>query len=871
MATPPRPNFNLDNIVAPDVGGSLIDFANMQSKQFQLGLSNVMAEAQARRANEQAEREKINFDRLESERHASDLFNQELLKGKQIHGGILNTDELISESNKYAFTPEEIVKYETYKGDEAAARKAGDIALADKMAWQTRVSDFANSGSDKLKESRVQLLERVLGNVSSKGLPIPAELVAGMEQARLSEETVNKEARKDIDEKISKLTESLNKDQKWAIGSLGASQYTDEDGVTHNTGGSTGSSSSEVRANNTNVGQGNKLLMTAIDGLKLSDKDAKLDATAKALELTSILKEQGIPFDDAAAMVANGLYSKEQNPVLSWIGLGKKGAAINQEAIDLFAANALKQYQQTSSGTGGTGGKSGISDKASAAIDYFQNQRDSVSTQLAKLYKEKALLEGTAEERQTASLNRLLQSKGILETPEELLSKELASKAQFNAKDLKDSEKLYNTGQGYSDPKTLANKIAKIETGGIKGDTYSAVHPSGALGRYGFVPSTAVEEMQKAGYKGTKEELLSQFISTPSIQDKLMNNYMNFNVSILEKRGVPITDWTIWTAHNLGAGNAIKLSKGIVDDEVISAISKNLPAGVKPSVENYQKQWYSKINVGDETKKYIKEVESNTSNSSIIKDLFSKVDGVKELVGKSNVISEYKNKRDEQEKELSSSVYARTFGPKAEAGKYARIWEESDSKKGSTLNKNISSLAAALRKDGIKTYEDVAALYQIMPKGLDRDAVGEVLNYKGTQNSQEWRDAKAPGVGIFDTLAEGLSNLRTKYVTDDSSTLLKLITGKDLTTQKEKIEQNRIRAIKALDPYASKTGPITQEEFYSILEDKNMKEAKRTYIMNQMAKDPAWIYSNLPNDPKIPEEVKDRFRAIQAYIRQNRQ
>lgn len=427
MATPPRPNFNLDNIVAPDVGGSLIDFANMQSKQFQLGLSNVMAEAQARRANEQAEREKINFDRLESERHASDLFNQELLKGKQIHGGILNTDELISETNKYAFTPEEMVKYDTYKGDEAAARKAGDIALADKMAWQTRVSDYANSGSDKLKESRVQMLERILGNVSSKGLPIPAELVAGTEQARLSEETVNKEARKDIDEKISKLTESLNKDQKWAIGSLGASQYTDEDGVAHNIGGSTGSSSSEVRANNTNVGQGNKLLMTAIDGLKLSDRDAKLDATAKALELTSILKEQGIPFDDAAAMVANGLYSKEQNPVLSWIGLGKKGAAINQEAIDLFAANALKQYQQTSSGTAG---KSGISDKASAAIDYFQNQRDSVSTQLAKLYKEKALLEGTAEERQTASLNRLLQSKGILETP---LSEQLVSKTKTDS------------------------------------------------------------------------------------------------------------------------------------------------------------------------------------------------------------------------------------------------------------------------------------------------------------------------------------------------------------------------------------------------------------------------------------------------------
>lgn len=368
-------------------------------------------------------------DRVAKERQASDLFNQELLKGKQIHGGILNTDDVISESNKYSFTPEELVKYDTYKGDEAAARKAGDTALADKMAWQTDMSAFASSGSDKLNESRVQMLERVLGNVSSKGLPVPSELVAGMEQARLSEETVNKEARKDVDEKISKLTESLNKDQKWAIGSLGASQYTDEDGVTHNIGGSGGSNASSIKAANTNVGQGDKIKMKAIEDLKL-DKDTKLDAIAKFNEVTNILVARGMPYDDASAVVADGMYSKEQNPVLSWIGLGKKGPALNQDAVDLYATNALKQYQQTSSGTAG---KSELSDKASAAIDYFQKQRDSVSTQLAKLNKEKALLEGTAEDRQTAALNRALQSKGLLEAPETPLSEQLVSKTKVNS------------------------------------------------------------------------------------------------------------------------------------------------------------------------------------------------------------------------------------------------------------------------------------------------------------------------------------------------------------------------------------------------------------------------------------------------------
>lgn len=372
-------------------------------------------------------------ERVAKERQASDLFNQELLKGKQIHGGILNTDDVISESSKYSFTPEELVKYDTYKGDEAAARKAGDIALADKMAWQSKISDFANSGSDKLNESRVQMLERALGNVSSKGLPVPAELVAGMEQARLSEETVNKEARKDVDEKISKLTESLNKDQKWAIGSLGASQYTDEDGVTHNIGGSGGSNASSIKAANTNVGQGDKIKMKAIDDLKL-DKDTKLDAIAKFNEVTNILVARGMPYDDASAIVADGMYGKEQNPVLSWIGLGKKGPALNQDAVDLYADNAIKQYKQANAGGAvGSSRTTGPSDKAIAAVDYFNKQADNTQRSLAELYKKKELLEGSPEDRQTAALNRLLQSKGILEAPETPLSEQLVSKTKANS------------------------------------------------------------------------------------------------------------------------------------------------------------------------------------------------------------------------------------------------------------------------------------------------------------------------------------------------------------------------------------------------------------------------------------------------------
>ena len=99
MATPPRPNFNLDNIIAPDVGGSLIDFANMQSKQFQLGLSNVMAEEQAKRARELAEREKLKFDKEVNTDKALVDFQNQIASASA--GGVASMEQGAQLSNEY--------------------------------------------------------------------------------------------------------------------------------------------------------------------------------------------------------------------------------------------------------------------------------------------------------------------------------------------------------------------------------------------------------------------------------------------------------------------------------------------------------------------------------------------------------------------------------------------------------------------------------------------------------------------------------------------------------------------------------------------------------------------------------------------------
>jgi len=82
------------------------------------------------------------------------------------------------------------------------------------------------------------------------------------------------------------------------------------------------------------------------------------------------------------------------------------------------------------------------------------------------------------------------------------------------------------------------------------------------------------------------------------------------------------------------------------------------------------------------------------------------------------------------------------------------------------------------------------------------------------------------------------------------------------------------RKYKQLDPGSPVQGAITYEDFYNDLmqkiEAQALREAEREYILKNTKKDPAWIFSNLPNNPNISEETKDKFRAIQGYLRNNR-
>lgn len=690
--------------------------------------------------------------RQDKEQAANDLFYTEFAKGQQNKGGLYG-DLIAKESDKYAFTNGEIGLATEYKNDPLLARAAGQNALADKIDWQLKAGDanivgrFVDSNIDD--ETRPERYDRISSLISSKGYTPPKELIIAADQAILAERTAEEAKAKLLDDQRSDIIKNQRSDLWKNVsysGSGDTSTGTDSEGNQIQINTSKGASAQNRFNNgfNDDLSKGSNDITEAIaKNTKGATDTSKSLTSSDALKFyNKLVKEEGIDPSVAAAQIVNGISSKDPK-WHQW--MTDKEAKFNKDAIaqllpTLKETSEIKRKTDIANGTNTV-----ISSKEEAANNLLKTLAENDEVNLSKINADRAKLLLTPEERRTAKANQWLEREGILGKQKELISPE---------------NNVFNTGQGYSDNESIIKKIANNETGGVKGSAYAKIHDSGALGKYGFVPTTALEQMQQLGFKGTKEELLNQFISTPSIQDKVMNNYVNVNTKTLSSSGVPVTDWTIWTAHNLGAGNAIKLAKGNIDEDVISAISKNLPKGVKPTVSNYQELWFEKTNLGDESKTYKDDVKDrllNSEDDSLIEadaSTIKKIDNgaIKNLISGSEskdrfpdnkVLETYADKKAIQDAELSKSAYSRTFGAKEEIGKYGKIWNDSDSKKGSSLSKNVSTLSSALDNDGFSSFEEVNKLYNSMPSGVDKDAVGELLNYKGMQGSQEWRDMKA--------------------------------------------------------------------------------------------------------------------------------
>ena len=134
----------------------------------------------------------------------------------------------------------------------------------------------------------------------------------------------------------------------------------------------------------------------------------------------------------------------------------------------------------------------------------------------------------------------------------------------------------------------------KATVANTEAPNYTAVNKtSGAMGQYQFLNSTLNDYRDRFG--GFTNE---QFLNNPKLQDQVFDAYTKDNEAFLKAKGVEVTDWTRWLAHNLGIANVKPFLEGRMTEGVEKAIKANLP-GQTPSIDNYTDKYAKRFNAQD--------------------------------------------------------------------------------------------------------------------------------------------------------------------------------------------------------------------------------------------------------------------------------
>lgn len=420
-------------------------------------------------------------DRLLKEQAASDQYYKSLLNGPQAVGGALNTQSFINEATKYDLTPEEIAFSNANKITTAEqARKLGNENLAKKFEGQIGLSNLSDRlySEGALQESRVQMLERALGNVVNQGLPAPKELAAQIDQARLAEQTAQEARLKANTEELANLNKERKADLKWLVGNInndgGTATVLDESGnpVTVSTGKAL---QKEITASNKSASTGIEDLQTSINKLGLS-KEKKLEAIAWANELVSALEAKGIPTAEASGIVAKEMTTKENNPYLSYIGFSNMGPDANKEAIASYGDMLVDRYQKLNS-VPATATSLDNNSKYKAAEAFVRGSGAVTDAQIAKLTAERRALMMSPEERMTsridaavAGLNPSATTGATYKNPilgETKMPPSLVEAEGVRMKPYKDTKGVVTVGVGYAFNKDRSEIESDFKAAGI--------------------------------------------------------------------------------------------------------------------------------------------------------------------------------------------------------------------------------------------------------------------------------------------------------------------------------------------------------------------------------------------------------------------
>lgn len=744
--------------------------------------------------------------RQDKEQAANDLFYTEFAKGQQNKGGMYG-DLITKESDKYAFTDGEIGLATQYKNDPLLARAAGQNALADKIDWQLKAGDKANAFVDSNvdDETRPEMYDRIGSLISSKGYTPPKELIIAADQARLAEITAEEAKSKLLDDQRAEILKNQTSDAKFlvnAYGNNGSSTVYDVDGneVQVNKGIAS-TINREYNKDVKNVGDASKIIresVTALEGIKSEDKASALSQANRAVD---ILVNRGVPIDVAAETVTGELTSGSKKGWFSW---GKE-PVFNDKAIEEHANFVVKNLPKEPVLTSGSKGLSKFDlakEYVSGSDEKSKLELAKINADRAKLLltpEERR----TAKANQWLEREGIL-GKSSLE-PGVATNVDLSKYKDFNIDryanktigiESSGNSKAQSPGGGSyyglgqlnkesveamrinwndykNNPDTqvtafknfTAKNVKDLEANGIPVNDFTVyiAHNQGVSGAKqilsGRTPSKEVMlNMLNQGIDNTLPKIPQGKPGAGQIDIKKVMADKTITADFLNKEYAPVDNYIRKFSKKFDTEIDKVITPGSTKLEVkgqgengynitpnrLDKNKENASAYMNMTLEQ-QKELSNLVDKDGVTTQEVdalrnKIIESNKSNK--IQNLISGSEQ-KDRISENKVLKTYEDKKAIQDSELSKSAFSRTFGAKEEVGKYGKIWNESDNKKGSSLSKNVATLSSALDKDGFSSFEEVNKLYNSIPSGVDKDAVGELLNYKGMQGSQEWRDMKA--------------------------------------------------------------------------------------------------------------------------------
>ena len=184
--------------------------------------------------------------------------------------------------------------------------------------------------------------------------------------------------------------------------------------------------------------------------------------------------------------------------------------------------------------------------------------------------------------------------------------------------------------------------LSEVESGGNY-NAYNAT--SKAFGKYQFVPSTINSLIKQDGGKHTIDEVRK----SPELQDYYYDKLTKENINTLKSTGVPVNNFTVYMAHNLGPSQTENFFS---NEPLTDATKKAIQAqGVEPTREAYTNRFMHKFEntatpeekrptvqkeditrmTDAERKAYADKLFPEYATDGSVKELFSKVntDGVK--------------------------------------------------------------------------------------------------------------------------------------------------------------------------------------------------------------------------------------------------